>query len=222
MRHFISVCCLFSSPLVRDLLCVIYPAFLNTPLASARANLNSHWTQFQIFNNEIVRTASTTEFEVLYTSELILTVDVLIEFIGRSNKNRSFHQFPYCCVNVEMSRGIHWGVYLVFVFYHRTYIFTHIYIYIYIYFWASIICRIKPVIHRVLQFFLCSWNITNHLRALTIIHDCIMQENDRNSNNITDVGNVHNVTQSLSSVFVRRLIVYLTLKHLKFTTCFGL
>jgi hypothetical protein len=29
-------------------------------------------------------------------------------------------------------------------------------------------------------------------------------------------------TQSLSSVFVRRLVVYLTLKHLKFTTCFGL
>jgi hypothetical protein len=30
------------------------------------------------------------------------------------------------------------------------------------------------------------------------------------------------ITQFLSSVFVRRLIVYLTLKYLKFTTCFGL
>jgi hypothetical protein len=30
------------------------------------------------------------------------------------------------------------------------------------------------------------------------------------------------ITRSLSSVFVRRLVVYLTLKHLKFTTCFSL
>jgi hypothetical protein len=30
--------------------------------------------------------------------------------------------------------------------------------------------------------------------------------------------NINIITQSLSSVFVRRLIVYLTLKHLKFTT----